>query len=229
MPVTRQRKDMGTTIKLGPMLTAEPEVIMSEQRLEEVMTTKEGNPAFIADTLVSFSVHENMGINLYRTLGALTQNPVLESRFAEFLDDSMQAVDTYEELQTALGIPLGYNNPAGRCQEAMDQQLIASFLTAGGAGPIAWEMAAVNAVFVSASLCVANVEALEKIGESLQGSSARTAIGMAVAKLTGPAREHLAWATDARIAMVEAIGQSPEVQMAAEEAESAYGEAKNSS
>jgi hypothetical protein len=227
MPVTRMTKDNGTVIKLGPMLTAEPELTITDEQLEEMATDKEGNPAFLADTIASFQVHENMGINLYRTLHGLTQNPVLQPKFAQLIDDSITATDAYQTLMTALGIPVGYVSPAGRCQEAMDQHLIASLLTLGSADPVTKEMAAVNATLVASSMCVANVELLETIGESLQDETARSAIGTAVQQLAGPSQQHLEWAKNARATMAQTLGQSKTTHKAATVAEKAFGKVKD--
>lgn len=227
MAMQRFQKDTGTIIKPGPMLTAEPEMSVTNADIEDVMTVKEGNPAFIADTLVSFAVHERMGIQLFGMLEAQTMNPVLQPRFAKMKQDAVQSVDVYEQLQDHLGIPLTYISPAGRATESLDQHVIASFLESGSADPLTFEMAAVNATLTAASMCVANVELLDVIGAGMSDEKAIAAIENAVSELEGPAKEHLAWAKDARKAMATVLGKSKLAEKSANLAEEMYGKVKN--
>lgn len=227
MAMTRHQKDSGTTIKPGPMSTTEPDLILTDEALEDLMVINEGNPAFIADTIVSFAVHENMGINLFRALEGMTQNPILRPRFAQMMAEARRSVEVYEQLQQHLGIPLGYISPAGRCTEAMDQSLIASFLTAGSADPLTFEMAAVNATFLASSMCVANVELLNEIASGISDEKAVAAIENAVSELEPLAREHLEWATNARIAMATTLGKSKPAEKAGNAAEAMYGKMRS--
>jgi hypothetical protein len=226
MPMTRFQKDTGTIIKPGPMITAEPDMIVTDEQVESVMVLEDGNPAYVADTIVSFVVHERLGLQLYKVLGGLSNNPVLQAHFARILADAEQAVEVYEQLQEHLGIPLTYISPAGRMTEGMDQHLIASFLAAGSADPMTLEMAAVNATLTAASLCVANVELLSVIADGMTDEKAVAAVRNAVSELDGPANEHLEWAKNARRAMARVLGRSKSAEKAGNLAEEMYGKVK---
>jgi hypothetical protein len=226
MTMTRFRKDTGTIIKPGPMITAEPDMIVTDEQIEAVMVLEDGNPAFVADSIVSFVVHERLGIQLYKVLTGLSNNPVLKARFKEFLADSEQAVDVYEQLQEHLGIPLAYIPPTARMTEGMDQKIIESFLNSGSADPIALEMAAINAVLTASSLCVANVELLGVIADGMTDEKAVAAVRNAIAELEGPAVEHVEWAKNARRAMARILGRSKTAEKATNMAEEMYGAVK---
>lgn len=202
MATTRVTKDTGATIKPGPMVVAGPDQIMTDDVLDRVAAGTGLNGPFLADFLASAAVHENDGINLYRALAAMTANPILLGRYIQFQEESVAAVDAYEGLITDLGGQLGYVSPPGRMTEAMDAKILEAFLGSGSADPLTLELKGVEAVLVAATLCVANVSLLSAIAEGLDESDAKMAMLDAVAKLEGPAREHLEWAASMQHKMV---------------------------
>lgn len=226
MPITRFQKDTGTTLKPGPMLTVEPDLEITQTDQEKMATSADGNPAFIADTVVSFYVHENMGINLFRMLESVTQNPVLRRHFLQMIEETATASEVWEQLQANLGITPGYISPAGRATEAMDQAIIDSFLKSGSADPLTLEMAAINATFTAASMCVANVNLLKAMAQATSDDVVASAMQSAVAQLEPTANKHLDWATNARTVMATSLGKSKTAFEAATFAEEVYGRLK---
>src|SRR4051794_10325031 len=116
LTLTRVTKDMGSTVKPGPMVVAEPDQTIDDEVLNELGTASDSglNMAMLADLVVAMAVHENMGVNLYRTLQTIAVNPMLRSAYADFEQDSIDAVAIHAGLMETLGIPMYYVSPAAR-------------------------------------------------------------------------------------------------------------------
>jgi hypothetical protein len=210
LTLTRVTKDMGSTLKPGPMVVAGPDQTMTDELLDDLGTAGDSglNMAMLADLVAAMSVHENMGVNLYRTLQTITVNPMLRSAYADFEQDAIDAVAIHAGLMETLGIPMHYISPAARLTEGMDSHMIMSFLEAGSGDQLTIDMKTVEATFLASSMCVANTELLRKIGEEAEGEAA-AAIEQAVLQLEGPQTEHLAWAQQNRERMALMLVKHP--------------------
>lgn len=204
LTLTRVTKDMGATIKPGPMVVAAPGQILTDESLKDVAAGSGLNGAFLADLVVAMAAHENMSVNMFRVLQTTTTNPMLRSTFATFEADALQAVAAHAELMGQLGIPMYYISPAARMTEGLDSHMVMSFLTAGAADPLTIDMKAVEAVLLGSTLCVSNTALLAAIGEEAEGD-AKTAIQAAVQQLAGPQRAHLEWAQQTQQRMALAL------------------------
>ena len=219
--------DTGATAKPGPMTVVHPERTVTDAELADVAAGTGLNGPFVADLLVSCAAHENMGVNLYTTLGAQTQNPMAQKQFAKFREDSRLAVGIYEELMTQLGIPVGYISQVARMTEAMDAKLVEAFLLSGSADPMTKEVKGVEAVMLASTLCVANASLLEQLCEGLDEGEAKTAMRAAVDQLAPVAAEHLEWAARMQHQMVLTQANSALAQKAANLAEKLVGKVKD--
>jgi hypothetical protein len=208
LTLTRVTKDMGTTIKPGPMVVAPPEQAMTDAQLKDVAAGSGLNGPFIADLVVAMAAHENMAINMYRALQNLTTNPLLKSVFADFEEDSLVAVGVHARLMTELGIPMYYISPAARLTEGLDSHMIMSFLAAGSADPLTIDLKTVEAVLLGATMCVANTSLLRNIANEAEGP-AKAALETAVAELEGPQMQHLEWAQQTQRQMVMTLVKHP--------------------
>jgi hypothetical protein len=210
LTLTRVTKDMGTSIKPGPMVVAGPDQIMTEDLLRDLGSVTDSglNSAMLADLLVAMAVHENMGVNLYRTLQNVVVNPMLRSAYTDFEKDAIEAVGVHSQLMNALGIPMYYVSPAARLTEGMDGHMIMSFLEGGSADQLTIDMKTVEATLLASTMCVANTNLLRKIGEE-SGTEAAVAIQAAVAQLEGPQRQHLTWAETNRERMALMLVKHP--------------------
>lgn len=213
MAQTRITADTGTTIKPGPMVTAPPERIVLDDDLAVMAADSGLNTAFLADVIASAAAHENMGINLFRALGAMTNNPMLQPTFAKFRGEAEMAVEAYEQLITRLGGRLGYISPAARMTEGLDTKMLESLQLAGSADPMTIELKGVELVLLSSTLCLTNVGLLRSAAEAAsEGSDARQALEDAVAVLEPPAQRHLEWALETQQKLVSAQVGSKAVQ-----------------
>lgn len=208
LTVTRITKDMGATIKPGPMVVAAPEQVVTDADLAEVAPGSGLNGGFLADLIVSMATHETMAVHMYRVLRTMTVNPTLHGAFQAFEDDSLQAVAVHMQLMGQLGIPAYYLSPAARMTEALDSHMTMAFLAGGSADPLTTDMKAVEAVLLGATMCVANTDLLRQIALEADGD-AKVALDAAVAQLEGPQRAHLEWARDTQQRMALALVRHP--------------------
>jgi hypothetical protein len=223
--VTRVTKDTGAVIRPGPMVVAEPEHVANDDRLENVAVEAGLNGPFLADLLSSMAAHERMGVALYRVLQGLSNNPMLQARYAKFERDAIQAVTVHRDLMTRLGAPPNYLSPAARMTEGLDNKIIESFLGAGVADSLTVELKAVEAVLLASAMCVSNTNLLALIAEQTQGVVQQT-LNDAVQQLKGPQQEHLDWARTTQERMVSAMVRSPLTQKLTEFAEDVVGTVK---
>src|SRR5919112_6840955 len=119
MTTTRVQPDTGATIKPGPMLEARPELVVTDADLADVAPGTGLNGPFLADLLAAAATHENDGKNLFQALGHITANPALQATYKQFREESVVAVETYEERAPRLGAPVSYISPPARMTEAM--------------------------------------------------------------------------------------------------------------
>lgn len=226
LTLTRVTKDMGSTIKAGPMVVAEPQQLITDAEMKSVADGSGLNGPFLADLVVAMAAHENMAVNMYRVLRTVTTNPMLHSAFERFEHDSLQAVAVHLDLMAALGIPAYYVSPAARLTEGLDSHMIMSFLGAGSADPLTVDMKAVESVLLGATMCVGNTELLRQIAMEAKDGPARTALETAVAQLEGPQREHFEWAQQTRQRMALSLVKHPMAQKLAEFAEGVIAKVK---
>jgi hypothetical protein len=225
--VTRVQKDTGSTIKPGPMLFASPEQVVTDADLAEVAAGTGLNGPFLADLLAAAAAHENDGKNLYQALGHMTANPMLQAKFKQFREESVVAMETYEELATRLGAPISYISPAARMTEAMDGKLLEAFLLSGSADPLVLELKGVEAVLLAATSCVANVALFEHIAAGLPDGDAKSAFDELLPTLKDAGERHLEWAAETQRTMVTSQASSKLVQSALGVAENVVGKIKD--
>jgi hypothetical protein len=231
--VTRVTKDTGATIKPGPMITAHPDQVVTDDAPALASFASEGdtglNGPFVADLLSSCLAHENMGKNLFQMLGQTTANPALQAQYAHFRGDALTAVETYKTLITALGGNPHYASPAGRMTEGLDQKMIESFAAGGGsADPLTLDLKGVEAVLLASTMCVANTMLLSSLAEGLdEGSPVRTAMETAAAALLPVQEGHLSWAASMQRSMVLTQARSRFAQGAAAAVEGVAAKVKD--
>jgi hypothetical protein len=224
---TRVQKDTGTTIKPGPMLFASPEQVVTDADLTDVAPGTGLNGPFLADLLAAAAAHENDGKNLFQALGHMTANPMLQAKFKQFREESVIAVQTYEQLATRLGAPIRYISPAARMTEAMDAKLLEAMQLAGSADPLVLELKGVEAVLLAATLCAANVALFEHVAAGLPDGDAKAAFDELLPALKDAGERHLEWAASTQRTMVTSQAGSALVQSALGVAENVVGKIKD--
>ena len=124
-PVTTTTKSTGgTALLMTPMTVTEPEVAMRPEMLDSFLEGSGLNGPFVADLLSSFLVHEQCGFHLYRTVSALTKNPMLSSKYQESGAQTENHIAVLEQLISDLGGKPGYVSPAARMTEAMNTKMM---------------------------------------------------------------------------------------------------------
>lgn len=228
MATTRIAADTGAVLKPGPMTVAPPDRIVLDDDLVGTAPGSGLNGAFLADVLAAAVTHERMGINLFRMLGSMTANPMLQPMYATFRADAERAVEAWERLITRLGGRHTYVSPAGRMTEGMDSKIIEAFQGSGSADLLTIELKGVEAVLSAASLCVANVGLVRATASGLpEGDETRKAMEEAVAELEGPAHDHLDWAVTTQQTMVATQLSSKFAQTVGAVAEEVVDKVKN--
>lgn len=227
MAMHRIQPDTGATIKPGPMVVAPPERVVTDAEQVAIGEATGLNGPFVADLLSSCVTHERMGVNLFRALGSMTANPLMQATFAGMRADGEAAVEAYEELITALGGSPAYASPPARMTEAMDSKLLSAFLLSGSADPLVLELKSVEAVLMATTICLANTALLENLAESVAGGPARSAMEQAASVLRPPQERHLEWAVQAQQTMVLTQANSRLAQRAAELLEGVTGKLKS--
>jgi hypothetical protein len=206
--LTRVTKDVGATIKPGPMAFAAPEATMTDDMLAEFATDSGLNAPLLADLVVAMAAHENMAVNMFRVLQNVAVNPMLRSTYAQFEQDSLEAVSVHADLMESLGVPMYYISPAARLTEGLDGHMIMSFMETGSADQLTIDLKTVEAVMLGSTMCVANTNLLRQIAEEADDEVAG-AIETAVAQLEGPQMAHLTWANQTRERMVLSLVKHP--------------------
>lgn len=227
MPNLTVTKDAGATVKPGPMVSAAPAQTVGDEALAGVAPGSGLNAPFVADVLSMSVTHERDGVQLYTALGALTANPMLSGAFRGFRQDTLRCVEVYETLIARAGGSSLYASPAARMTEAMDGQLLQTFLASGSADPLTLDMAMVDAVLTATMVCVANTELLFDLAGAADEGDAKTAMLEAAGQLGPAQRERLEWARDTRRTMAMAQASHPMVQKAARAVEGVVAKVKD--
>ena len=227
MAQTKITKDTGATIKPGPMVVAGPEQVVADDDLAQVAAGSGLNGPFVADPVASMAAHENDGIALFRALGAMTANPMLQAKYRQMRQDAEQAVGAYESLITTLVGRVSYISPAARMTECLDGKILEAFLGSGAADPLVLELKGIEAVLLASTLCVANVSLLDQIATGVDDGPVKTALERAVGELRGPSEEHLEWAASTQRTMVLSQARSALAQKGMAAMETVVGKIKD--
>jgi hypothetical protein len=219
--------DTDATAMPGPMTVVHPERLVTDAELADVAPDSGVNVPFLADVVASCATHERMGLNLFKALEAQTDNPGAKRRFAQFQDDAITAVATYDLLMERLGIPVHYASRPARMTEALDAKIVSAFLLSGSVDQLTVELKGIEAVMLAATMCVANAALLRSIGESMDEGTSRDAVLEACQALEPAAVEHLEWAAGMQQELVLAQTRSGLAQKAAEAAEAVVGKVRD--
>jgi hypothetical protein len=216
----------GATVKPGPMVTAPPTAIMTDDLLKDFAPGSGLNGPFVADLLAAALAHERDGVNLFRMLAAISQNPALIAKFGQLAEESMQASKQWSQLITTLGGSDQYASPPGRLTETMDNKIVESFLGTGSADPLSIEMAAVQAALLASTLCVAFVDLLIALSEEADDESSQS-MQQAAQPLQATAAEHVAWANQQLHTMAITLAKHHLAQTIGQAAEKMVGKVKD--
>jgi rubrerythrin len=228
-PVTTTTKSTGgTALLMTPTTVTEPEVAMRPEMLNSFLEGSGLNGPFVADLLSSFLVHEQCGYHLYRTVSALTKNPMLSSKYQEFGAQTENHIGILEQLITDLGGTPGYVSPAARMTEAMNTKMMeAVTLISGSADENTVEQVMLEAVVLAETKDHANWRLLGQLAEKMSDGGAKNAFLAAVGQVEDQEDEHLQWASSTWETLVMTQARSGLVQKGMKMAEKAVGVMKD--
>jgi hypothetical protein len=216
-----------TTFETGGCTKVTPAVYAHPDRTR-LATDSQGfaggsvNGPFVADFLSAALTHEQCGRHLYRSVAGRTANPMLQSRYAHYGNETEEHIAILRDLVTALGGEPAYVSPAARATEKLDHgALEATFLLDGSLDLMTKEMAMLDAVVVAETIDRANWLAIEALGEALPEGPARDAVQVAVGKVRPQEDDHLQWALEMRAKLTHLQATRPLVTSLAETAEHA--------
>jgi rubrerythrin len=209
MPTLTPTKITGGTTKLMPMVYAEPDQQMREEKLAEFLPGSGMNGAFLAEVMSGMLAHERCGRHLYRTCETRSNNPVLQAKYREFGAETERHVEILEQLIAEGGGSPMYVGPTARAVLGTDTKLVeAAFALGGSLDPVTAEMALLDAVFLAESMDHANWKLLGQLTEQLRDTRWYDSFRAAVTEVEEQEDRHLGWATDTKARLVLAQASS---------------------
>jgi len=204
MTVLIPTKQKGATTKPATMVYAEPTQLVTDDMLRQQLPDLGMNTAFVADLLSAMLTHERCGRHLYRSVEGRTNNPMLQSKYREFGQETERHVEILEQLISQMGGNPNYVSPTARAVEGMDTKLVEStFMLSGSVDLMTAEMAMLDAVFLAESADHANWKALATVAEQLPSGSMRDAFEAAVGEVEQQEDRHLEWASETKLKLVK--------------------------
>jgi rubrerythrin len=202
-------KDKGATTRPRPMVYSETEQQTTEEALGELLPGSGLNAPFIADLLSGMLTHERCGRHLYRSVEGRTNNPMLKRKYREFGEETERHVDVLETLIRQIGGNPNYVSPSARAVEGTDGKLLEStFLLSGSLDLMEAEMAMLDAVFLAESADHANWKTLGSLLEHIPDGDVQDAFRRAVDEVEQQEDEHLEWATNTKMRLVQMQARS---------------------
>jgi len=199
----------GATAAVGPMVYVDPARVHPPTTFEELIGDSGLNGPFIADLLSDMLAHERAGSHLYRSVHGRTLNPVLESQYEHFGEETQEHVATLEDLIATLGGDPQYVSAAARATEKSGTGLVEStYLLGGSVDALTRELVMLEAVFLAEAKDHANWEGLGQLAPLLP-DAARDPVAAAVEKVKTQEDEHLTWARKTRGQLVMLQAETP--------------------
>jgi len=225
---TTTRLTGGTALLMTPMTVTEPEAAMQPEMLNSFLEGSGLNGPFIADLLSSFLVHEQCGFHLYRTVSALTKNPMLSGKYQQFGAQTESHIGILEQLITDLGGKPGYVSPAARMTEAMNTKMVEAItLLSGSADENTVEQAMLEAVVLAETKDHANWKLLGSLAGEMPDGEAKEAILVAVGQVEDQEDNHVEWASSTWEKLSLTQARSGLAQKGMEMAQKAVGKVKD--
>jgi DNA-dependent RNA polymerase auxiliary subunit epsilon len=204
MTILTPTKDTGATTKPAtPMVYVEPALVTTEAQQRELLPDARFNVAFVADVLSAMLTHERCGRHLYRSVEGRTNNPILESKYREFGEETEHHVEILEAIVTEMGGNPAYVSPSARAVEGMDTKLLEStFMFEGSLDVMTAELAMLDAVFLAEAADHANWKTLGALVDLFPEGPVRASLRGAVDEIEKEEDKHLGWASQTKQKLV---------------------------
>jgi len=228
MPILNPTAATGARTMPAEMTYVDPARRMPDAEAAEFLADTGINGPFVADLLSDVLAHERCGVQLYRSVAARTNNPVLKEQYEHFGDETVGHVEILEDLIARVGGDPGYVSPAARATAKADTGLLEStFLLTGSIDLMTQELVMLEAVMLAEAKDHANWTALARVTELLAEGEVRDAFADAVVRVEPQEDEHLGWATETRTKLVVAQARSKALQHAGETMEKVVARIKS--
>jgi rubrerythrin len=150
-----------------------------------------------------FLTHEMCGVHLYRSVAGRTLNPVLKSRYNDFLTETEEHVRILRELITTLGGDPQYVSPSARAAHKMGAATLqATFLLGGSVDVMTQELVMLDAVMLAEARDHANWSFLSQLVAEVPDGPSKEALASAVSQVEPQEDNHLGWAQETRSKMM---------------------------
>jgi len=185
------------------MTVVDPARTLPPDEQQGFLAGTELNGPFVVDLLSDMLAQERCGAQLYRSVAQRTNNPVLEERYKQFGDETVEHVAALEGLIAELGGDPAYVSPAARATEKAGTALLEStFLLAGSVALMTLELVMLDAVLLAEAKDHANWSCLAAMVEVLPRGQVREALDAAVDEIEVQKDDHLRWAQDTRCRII---------------------------
>jgi rubrerythrin len=203
MTITEVTYDTGGKSKPIGMTYVDARRQMTNEDLDAFIPGSGLNGPFIADLMSDFLAHEMCGVHLYRSVSGRTLNPILKSKYKEFLSETEVHVRILQECITALGGDPQYVSPSARAAHKMGAATLqATFLLGGSVDVMTQELVMLDAVMLAESRDHANWSFLSQLVEQVPAGPSKEALAAAVGQVEPQEDEHLGWAQETRSKMM---------------------------
>jgi rubrerythrin len=203
MTITEVTYDTGGKSKSIGMTYVDARRAMTDKDLDAFIPGSGLNGPFVADLMSDFLAHEMCGVHLYRSVGGRTLNPLLKSRYKEFLGETEQHVGILRELITTLGGDPQYVSPSARATHKMGAATLqATFLLGGSIDVMTQELVMLDAVMLAEARDHANWSFLSQLVAEVPDGPAKEALAGAVGRVEPQEDNHLGWAQETRSKMM---------------------------
>ncbi len=177
------------------------------------------NGTFLADLLSGCLMHEACGHQLYRAVAAKTKNPMLRAKYEEYGKQSERHAEILKQIIVEAGVEPTYLSGTAQRIEMQDTSLVNATMSDQGRDLLTQEMAMLDAVFVAEAVDHANWEALSKLSAQMPEGAFASALKRAVAEVEPQEDDHLSWARDTRMLLVNLLARSDAAEATVEKAE----------
>jgi len=220
MPVLTPTKQLGATTKTNPALVAEAARTVTDEAFASIKESTGLNGPFLADYLSGMLTHERCGRHLYRSVEGRTKNPILQTKYHEFGNETERHVEILEQLIAKAGGNPNYVSPTARAIQLADTKTLeASFLGSGALDLMTAEMAMLDAVFLAESADHANWQTLGKLVEHVSAGPIQDAFRAACDEVESQEDEHIEWATNMKSKLIVMQARSTMMQKVGEKTE----------
>ncbi len=144
---------------------------------------------------------------------------MLKMKYDEYGKQSERHAEILKQIIVEAGVEPTYVSQTAQRIEMQDTSLVNATMSDQGRDLLTQEMAMLDAVFVAEAVDHANWEALSKLSKQMSEGAFASALKRAVAEVEPQEDDHLSWARDTRMLLVNLLARSDAAEATVEKAE----------